>query len=312
MRPAFGIAPPLIALALGGCFPDYEVAKEPAEAPIFPFMKRVYAEGNSFSFKLNTDVLPNPTSASFTYDFDMDRYEVSVRRYKDWLESGSPLPCNNCTLDPNGPYAESMIWDSSWNSLAKEPHYDIMSCSPATPYGSWTTYDAPTNDDFPMVCVSWIQAAAFCAWDQKRLPTEVEWLYAATAHGDPDYVYPWGDSAPDCSKATIEGCAFPTNVGTAPDGASTDGIEDLSGSVFEWVWDATWDLVDDYPDGAEDYPGPDFSRGPTSLERAHFRNGGAYFNPQNAPQLRNDLAERDFIARDFFGDAGFRCARTVP
>jgi formylglycine-generating enzyme required for sulfatase activity len=311
MGKAIGIALFPIACALGGCFPDYEIAKQSSEAPIFPYMHRVYAESESFAFKLNTDIYPDLTTARFSYDFDMDRYEVSVRRYKDWLESGSPLPCNGCSLDPDGPYAEAMRWDPSWNTAAKEPHYDLTTCSTPAAYGPWTTYGAPDNDDFPMVCVSWLQAAAFCAWDEKRLPTEAEWLFAATAHGDPDYVYPWGNETPDCSLATIEGCAFPTNVGTVPRGASIDGIEDLAGSVFEWVWDATWDLVENYPAGAEDHSGPDVGSGPGSLDRAHFRNGGAYFDPPTEPRLKNDLAERDFVARNYFADAGFRCAKTV-
>jgi len=311
MRAPAGILALPIVLGLGGCFPSYEFADEPQEVEPLPYMRRSYAEGQTFTFKLNTDINPQETSAHLSYDFDLDMYEVSVRRYKDWLESGAPLPCDDCTLDAGGPYEDAMRWDPSWSTVAKQAHYSLPDCFTPTEYGPWTTYDAPDSDDFPMVCVSWVQAAAFCAWDQKRLPTEVERLYEVTAGGNPVHTYPWGGNQPDCSRATIAGCTFPTNVGTALSGASNAGIQDLTGSVFEWVWDATWDSAADYPGGAKDYSGPKLTTGATSLDRAHFRNGGAYFDPHDEPRLRNDVAERQYAAREYYADAGFRCAKSV-
>jgi formylglycine-generating enzyme required for sulfatase activity len=96
-------------------------------------------------------------------------------------------------------------------------------------------YGRPGKDAHPMNCVSWQDAADYCGWTRKRLPTEHEWEWAARGR-DEARTYPWGSTAPSETTACLGGTAKGTCEVTArPDGASRDGVLDLVGNVWEWT-----------------------------------------------------------------------------
>jgi formylglycine-generating enzyme required for sulfatase activity len=76
---------------------------------------------------------------------------------------------------------------------------------------------------------------AFCEWIEGRLPTTEEWEYAAK--GGQSRVYPWGDEAPDASRAcydkTCSGGTSPAD--SHPDGASPQGLLNMAGNLWQWV-----------------------------------------------------------------------------
>jgi len=87
------------------------------------------------------------------------------------------------------------------------------------------------------------EAAAFCASRGGRLPSEDEWIVAASSSVSPSRRYPWGDTGAVCRRAawglSTGPCALagdgPDTVGAHPDGNSPLGIHDLAGNVAEWV-----------------------------------------------------------------------------
>lgn len=104
------------------------------------------------------------------------------------------------------------------------------------------------GDDQPVVAITWFSAMAYCEWlteqqkakdkEQKasavfRLPTEIEWEWAATG-GKREY--PWADDkAPDDTRANFgDKIGHPTPVGSYPAGATPEGLMDMAGNVWEW------------------------------------------------------------------------------
>jgi formylglycine-generating enzyme required for sulfatase activity len=98
-------------------------------------------------------------------------------------------------------------------------------------------YADPQLRERPVGGVTAIQAAEYCRWLGRRLPTELEWERAARGPA-PGHTWPWGDLplTSQLANVMIEGATTdPQPVDSHPEGASVEGVFNLIGNVWEWT-----------------------------------------------------------------------------
>ena len=176
---------------------------------------------------------------------------------------------------------------------------------PGSPYPEWEHY--------PVVHVSWFDAAAYCEWRGARLPTEAEFEYAARG-GAGDVRYAWGNQLTPggTHRANLWQGEFPIRdrakdgySGLAPAGsfaANGFGLHDMTGNVWEWVQD--WYAPDYFAHSPKKNPG-----GPaTGTQKVH--RGGSWLCSENYCRGYR-LAARMMTPPDSgLNNLGFRCAST--
>ncbi len=181
---------------------------------------------------------------------------------------------------------------------------------------SWFRPEGPGSGienrlDHPVVHVSWADAAAYCAWSGRRLPTEAEWEYAARG-GLVQRRYVWGD---ELTPGGVHCCniwqgSFP-GVNTREDGyagtAPVDsyepngyGLHSMAGNVWEWC--ADWWSRDHHVDGPRLDP-----VGPASGS-ARVMRGGSYLCHSSYCNRYRVAARTSNTPDSSTGNLGFRTA----
>lgn len=281
--------------------------------------KSLEIPGGSFSrsYTVNAQMMIiNQAAPASISDFRLDKYEVTVGRFRAFVNAGQGTQANPPAA---GDGAHAKIPGSGWETALHgglptnaEVQAVALACDPV--FQTWTESVAD-NENRPMNCVSWYDAMAFCIWDGGYLPTEAEWSYAA-AGGDQVRMYPWSVPAgatpvdasyasysPDdgvsiCTGDGVDACALTDllRVGSDPKGDGRWGQSDLSGNVNEWVLD--W--------FATSYANPCMDCAVLTGGTMRGIRGGSY----------NDDAPSMFTTRRFSrdpkthaGNLGFRCAR---
>jgi formylglycine-generating enzyme required for sulfatase activity len=101
-------------------------------------------------------------------------------------------------------------------------------------YANW---EKPGHERYPANCVPWEGTVKFCGWIGGRLPSAIEWEFAAK--GGESRRYPWGNTGPDATRARF---GLTTNAGTSPvdaypAGASKHGLLGMAGNAGQWTTD---------------------------------------------------------------------------
>jgi formylglycine-generating enzyme required for sulfatase activity len=173
------------------------------------------------------------------------------------------------------------------------------------------------------VHVSWDDAAAYCKWAGKRLPTEAEWEFAARG-GTEGSRFVWGNEFNPGGKwmaNTWQG-KFPAE-NTGEDGYKTTapvatyqpnafGLFDIAGNVWEWC--ADWYLPDYYAKSPkENPPGPDTSYDPDepgAMKRV--TRGGSWMCADSYCRGYRPSARMKTSPDTGLQNTGFRCVKDVP
>ncbi len=151
-----------------------------------------------------------------------------------------------------------------------------------------------TNQNMPVVNVTWSEAQDYCEWIGMRLPTEAEWEYAARGgssearYGNPDEVA-WYNANSDRQTHEV--------AQKRPNGF---GLYDVLGNVWEWVSD--WYDEHYYQTSPEQDPG-----GP---EYGQFRimRGGSW---SSYPRILRFAYRSRVYPNVRITDIGFRCGGQV-
>lgn len=283
-----------LALAASGCGPDSSLGDawtRPADD-----MVMVYVPGGEFEMGSDNDDLDYMMQLCKEYYGDC---------FRGWFKNEQPVH----TVALDGFWIDrTEVTNAQYRQCVEAERCDPPAES-SSPTGD-LYYGNSTYDDYPVVYVSWHQAADYCEWADARLPTEAEWEYAA--RGPEGRVFPWGDTFDatrvnycdancefDWADGSVDdGYGYTAPVGSYPDGVSWCGALDLAGNVWEWVAD-WYDAAYYGRSPSQNPPGP-------SSGQERVRRGASWHYPPHS--MRS--AVRFGIAPDIPDNfQGFRCAR---
>lgn len=249
--------------------------------------------------------------------FHLDRFEVTVGRYRKFVESYDAWRQAGHPAAQEGahPNAAGTGWNPAWNTeldvLAPNAAALKKNLACTSSQNTWT--DTPgVHETRPAGCVNWYQAFAFCIWDGGYLPTEAEFNFAQTGGSERRYL-PWSSppsaqqydrkyASYECSIAEsgLESCIF--KVGAHPLGDGRFGQADLGGNVWEW----TLDYEVGYPTPCQDCTSMLDPEGP--MTEGRIIRGGGWSNGSSG--MRSGYRVGQDPQRVRGSGIGFRCAHT--
>jgi iron(II)-dependent oxidoreductase len=256
----------------------------------------VHLPGGDFTLGTDDD--------AWAYDNERPAHPVEVAPFV--LDTGLVTNAEFHRFIAAGGYDEPRLWTGTgwaWRTSERLAHPLFWRDEGG---GDWSLIrfgrriDVPPDEPVQHVC--WYEADAYARWAGKRLPTEPEWEFAATAHPDGrKRRHPWGDAAGGTATANLgQRHDGPSAAGQHPEGDNPWGVGQLIGDVWEWT---SSDFAP-YPN-FRSFPYAEYSDVFFGSDYKVLR-GGSWAT--DAVAVRGTFRNWDLpIRRQIF--AGFRCAR---
>ncbi len=172
---------------------------------------------------------------------DNEKWETPVEVAEFWMDELPVTQAQFAEFVADGGYEREDLWNlDGWAWKLKQEQPQPVYWRRAGSGWERRVFDQwrALEPDHPMIHVNWFEAKAYCAWANRRLPTEAEWERAACydPSGEKRYSRPWGTDETSAEYAVWN----IDQLGTAPvdsceAGASALGFRHLLGNVWEWT-----------------------------------------------------------------------------
>lgn len=189
--------------------------------------------------------LEGPVRSSEVTPFRISATAVTVGQFAEFVEStGYQTEAER--------FGDSLVFhleavSGSWPAVASVPWwFQVVGANWRHPQGKGGINALQDRFDHPVVHVSHNDALAYCAWAGVRLPSEMEWEFAARG-GLVQHPYPWGSELEPGGRHLMNVWQgnFPVS-NTAEDGFEATapvrtyppngfGMYEMTGNVWEWT-----------------------------------------------------------------------------
>ena len=287
-----------------------------------------YAAAAQRKYRLNPEERDLNTDASH----DAIRNQaVMISKDTAWIDDDGKIVRQTITRPLTGPwdflntyivniFPDTTCWVNDFQNADNERYMKLY-------------FNNPAYDEYPVVGVTWEQANAFCMWrtnfllkgiggqakyiQRYRLPSEIEWEYAARGkEGNP---FPWesgevksdkncfyANFKPDRGNYTEDGSLITSKCGAFS--SNSNGLYDMAGNVAEWTSTVYTEAgVESMSDMNPELKYNAAKEDPYRLKKKSVR-GGSWKDPESMIRSAWRTYEYQNQPRSYIG---FRCVRSM-